>query len=275
MIFGGALCYVDRVKRFGIAVLFLIAALPGAALAAGDPSRGFQPVQGTGLFAVFGAGTVREGGYVLEPGIEIIKDPDIQRLAFRAGYGVTSNVDVGLNFSLADAEPGNGVEDLSVGGRYRFLDEGRWGPSGAVVLAFSIPIGEDTKGLGSGEFESMGMLALSKRIGPFTGYFNLGYNLVFSKDVDDQVLYAGGLDFRAASRLVLMTEIYGRTSREAGKDSLVEARLGYRATLDPWVTNTVGLGFGLDSAEPEYRIMVLFTFAMPRAEPDLIRVRQP
>lgn len=253
---------------FAIITLFLI---PVSVFAAGDAPRGYQPVQGTGIFSVFSTGTLGQGRWSLETGAEIVKDPDVERLPVRAAYGVANKLDVGMNLSAASVEGGDGLEDLSLGVKYRFLDQGRYGPSAALILALSLPTGEEVKNLGSGAFESEAVFVASRRVGPFTGHFNLGYNIIYSSDNDDELIAAGGLDFSASKNVVLLSEIYFKSSRNPLSSSLLEARLGYRARLSESISSSVGLGFGLDSREPEYRVMVLFTFNYPR-DSEIIRM---
>ncbi len=252
--------------------LVFIHAIP--AWSAADPPKGYQPVQTTGVFSVFSAKTTLADRIVIEPGLEIVKEPDVQRFSFRAVYGITGNTEAGISLSGGSREGEDGMEDVSFGIRHRFIDEGQYGPAAAALLAVSLPAGDETKGFGSGNLETEALIIASKRIGPFTGYFNMGYNIIYGSDKNNEFILAGGLDFSAAKRLVLLAELYGKTSRDSDKINLIEARVGYRTILAKSISNTVGLGFGLNSREPDYRLMILFTLGYPQQNgQSLIRVQ--
>ncbi len=245
------------------------------AWSAADPPKGYQPVQTTGVFSVFSTKTTIANHFDIEPGLEIVKGPDVKRFSLRAAYGITKNTEAGISLSGGSRKNEDGMEDISLGIRHRFIDEGRYGPAAAALLAVSLPTGDESAGFGSGNLETEALVIVSKRIGPFTGHFNLGYNVIYDTDKDNELILAGGLDFSAAKRLVLLAELYGKTSRDQNSIDLLEARFGYRTILAESITNTVGLGFGLNSREPDYRLMILFTLGYPQQGDDrpLIRIR--
>lgn len=219
---------------------------------------------------MFTTKTVAGSAVVLEPGIELVREPDIERVTLRAAYGISRSTDASLSASARRSAAADGAEDVGIGIRHRFSEEGKFGPSAAFLLAASLPAGSESRGTGSGTIETEAMLITSKRIGPFTGHLNLGYNVFLSGKHENEIIYGGALDFSAARRIVLLAEIHGRKAQ--GED-ILEATIGYRNFLTESVSNTIGIGWGLGSREPEYRITVLFTLGPAREPSQLIHIR--
>jgi len=242
------------------------------AFAEDDLTEGYKPLQTTGLFSVFSTRTLDAETVTVEPGFELVSGPDVRRIRLNLGYGIQENLDLGLSSSASETDDHEGFEDVAFGLRYRFLEEIRFGPSAAILLTLSLPLGNEDEGFGSGNVETAGLLVVSKRIGPFTGHGNVGYNIAHVSDKNDEFTLAGGVEFSAARRLKLLAEIYGKTSRER---DLYEIRFGYRSILAQGLVNTVGLGYGTNDREIDYRLMVVFSFTYPQGEEPVIRVPNP
>lgn len=237
---------------------------------ANDSSGGLHPVQDAGVFSVFTTKTVAESAFVIEPGIELVREPDVERIKLNVAYGISRSTDAMLTASARRSPVGDGTEDVGIGIRHRFSEEGKFGPSAAFLLAASMPTGSESRGTGSGSIETEAMLITSKRVGPFTGHLNLGYNAILSGKSRNEFIYGGALDFSAAKRIVLLAEIHGRSAQ--GDDTL-EASLGYRNYLSDSISNTIGIGWGLGNREPEYRITVLFTLGPAKEPSQLIHIK--
>lgn len=94
--------------------------------------------------------TIRPGHYQFELGTEIGKFPgsremNIPNLVFRTGLNRSSELRLGFNFLYADSVLNGGnanVMFLSVGGKYRFVQEDGWRPAIAVQPEVSLRFGE-------------------------------------------------------------------------------------------------------------------------------------
>ena len=246
-----------------------IFASSGVAFASDSPG-GLRPVQEVGIFPIFTTKTVAESAFVLEPGIELVREPDIERISLRAAYGISRSTDASFSASARRSPAGDGAEDVGIGIRHRFSEEGKFGPSAAFLIAASLPAGKESRGTGSGSVETEAILITSKRVGPFTGHLNLGYNVILSGKSNNELIYGGALDFSAAKRIVLLAEIHGRSVQG---DDILEASLGYKNYLSDSISNTIGIGWGLGNREPEYRITVLFTLGPAKEPSQLIHVK--
>ena len=244
--------------------------LPAVCFSAEDDlTEGYKPLQPTGIFSVFSTRTLDTGKVTVEPGFEVVSDPDVRRLRLNLGYGIRDNADLGLSGSASETDEHQGFEDVAFGLRYRFLEEVMFGPSAALLVTLSLPLGDEDEGFGSGNLETEGLVAVSKRVGPFTGHANIGYNVVHVSEDMDELILAGGIEFSAARSLKLVAEFYGKTSRER---DLYEVRFGYRSVLSSGLINTVGFGYGTNDRDIDYRLMILFSYAYPQREEQVIRV---
>lgn len=96
-------------------------------------------------------------------------------------YGVIDPVDIVLSvpyqfWSLEDPESkeqGNGISDVGVEVKWRFYE--KEGLSLALKPGFTIPTGDEKKGLGTGRVTAYLYFIASKEIGPWAIHMNLGY----------------------------------------------------------------------------------------------------
>jgi len=96
-------------------------------------------------------------------------------------YGVIEPVDIVLSvpyqfWSLEDSgskEKGNGISDVGVEVKWRFYE--KEGVGFALKPGFTIPTGDEKKGLGTGRVTAYLYFIASKEIGPWAIHMNLGY----------------------------------------------------------------------------------------------------
>ena len=148
------------------------------------------PINGTAGFVVPGANQLPGGdfsvglGYLGQQSVcqqeEGIFDQNTLFLAL--GYSITERLQLSLQvpYTWYEADKsnfdGSGVDDLSFGLGYRFLDEAGWRPALSVIGYLIAPTAERSEGLGTNEWGGGVALAATKTItGPLSAFGSAGY----------------------------------------------------------------------------------------------------
>jgi hypothetical protein len=96
-------------------------------------------------------------------------------------YGISDPVDLSVTIPYqfwrsedsGSRSKGDGISDIAIEVKWRFYE--REGLSFAVKPGFTIPTGDDEKGLGTGRVTSYLYLIATKEAGPWAVHMNLGY----------------------------------------------------------------------------------------------------
>ena len=223
--------------------------------------QGLQPLEPNGVFSTFSAESCSKGKAAFSVGAEVSREPDFYRFTFKSSFGILDNLEMLATVPYVTGyDPGDGFEDISIGLKHRFFDEGKYGPSLAYVLNGSLPSGPDQ--LSTDGQIGLGLI-MSKRVGPVNGHVNLFYSIPGESRLDEQVSLLAGLDFAAAYNFKLLAELYVRQSYNANTVDLIEGRLGYRIQTTDFIYTTVGVGYDFKNRNPEYRILFSVTFLYP------------
>ena len=170
------------------------------------------PINGTAGFVVPGANTLPGGdlsiglGYLGQEAVCQQEDGvfDQNSLFLALGYGLTERLQLSFQvpYTWYEADKadfsGDGLDDLSFGLSYRFLDEAGWRPALSVVGYGVAPTAERKEGLGTNEWGAGAVLAASKKIvGPLSAFASAGYqyNGRGGAQVDDQFVSGLGLEY--------------------------------------------------------------------------------
>lgn len=225
--------------------------------------KGLQPVAPYGVFSTFSADSPEKGKSAFGVGAEKSREPDFYRYIFQYAYGITDHAEfiatVPYVYELEGTQ--SGFEDIALGIKHRFIDEGRYTPSIAYVLNGSIEADDKD------EFSTNGRtgagLVFSKRIGPVSGHANIFYENPVSNKLKDEISCAAGFDFSAAHNFKILGEIYGRKSHYSSKVDQLEGRFGYRFMTTDYIYTTIGAGFDFKNRHPEYRVLLSVTALFP------------
>jgi hypothetical protein len=222
---------------------------------------GLKPVDPYGIFSTFSAESISRGKAAFSAGTEISIDPDFYKFIFKGALGITDNIELNVTAPyVLGADSIDGFEDIAIGIKHRFFEEGKYGPSLAYLLNASVPSGRD-------EFSTDGRLGIglivSKRVGPINGHLNFFYENPCGGKFDDEISFLAGLDFAAAHNFKILCELYCKTSHNSGKIDTIEGRIGYRVKTTDFIYTTFGVGFDLKNRTPETRIMFSVTFLSP------------
>lgn len=231
--------------------------------------EGLQPLSPYGVFSTFSAESLPSGKSGLEVGFERSLKPDFYRITNQFGYGFTDSIEFDITVPyVIGYNSVSGFEDMSIGLKHRFFDEGKYGPSVAYLLTASLNSGRSdfsTEGsVGAG-------IIVTKRVGPVTGHLNLLFSHPLSNSLSDEVTFAAGLDFAAANNFKVLAELYSEKNY-SGRVDRIEPRFGYRIVSAENLFTTVGVGFDLKDRRPEYRLLLSLSYIFPSEQKKIKKV---
>jgi hypothetical protein len=255
-------------KKSFLAFFFLLVFLTGRADA--FELKGLLPTDPYGVFSTFSTESFARGKGAFSVGAEMSVDPDLYRFIAKSAFGLSDRVEVILcapyNFGR---ETPDGFEDLALGVKHRFFEEGKYGPSLAYVITASLPSGHEelsTDGRYGAGF------VISKRVGPVNGHANVFYIEPGRGSLREEITFLAGLDFAAAHNFKLLAEMMVRKSHFSGKVDTAEGRFGYRIRTADYIYTSFGAGFDFKNRSPETRIMFTVTFLSPKEKVKLRKI---
>jgi hypothetical protein len=221
---------------------------------------GLQPVAPDGVFSTFSSESRPANKASIELSLEQSWEPNFRRVQLRGAYGLSDHFEVLITIPYVIDYLGSvdGVEDVALGFKHRFYDEGKYGPSLAYIITASIPSGHHE--FTSGGRTGIGFI-LSKRLGPFRGNFNIFYTHPGKGGLQDEVLFASGIEFSARHDSDILAEFLARKKHFSDDYDQLEARFGYRLKTSDFIYTTIGVGTDFKARSPEYRLMLSFSFA--------------
>lgn len=223
---------------------------------------GIQPLAPHGVFSTFSAESLRKNMSSFEITAERSSEPDFYRFSLKTAYGISDKLEFNLTvpYTYHYLDKKNGLEDIAVGFKYRFYDEGKYGPSLAYLINASIPSGDNE--ISSEGRVGVGLIA-SKRVGPFNGHLNLFYEKAGTARLKDEISMLGGIEFSAAHNFKILSEIIFKKSHFTHKYNQIEARFGYRIKTTEYIYTTFGAGLDIKNRSPEYRIFMSVNLTTP------------
>ncbi len=248
-------------------LVLLVALLPGRSYA--FDVLGLQPVAPNGVFSTFTTDSVPKNKWAVEIGVEKSREPTFTRFDLRAAYGITNSLefDISVPYVYHFSDTTDGIEDVAIGFKHRFYDEGKYGPSLAYVIDASIPSGRE-------EFSTHGRFGagfiVSKRVGPFEGHVNVFYEKPGAGRLNDEISFLGGIEFSASHSFKVLGELIVRKGHSSNEYDQLEPRFGYRLKTGDSFYTTVGVGGDFKRRTPEYRVMLSVSY-MPTREKKVIK----
>jgi peptidoglycan-associated lipoprotein len=240
------------------------------------------PINGTAGFTVAGANTLAGGdlliglGYLGQQAVCQQQEGvfDQNTLFLQLGYGITERIQLSLQvpYTWYEADKsnfdGNGVDDLSFGLSYRFLDEAGWRPALAVVGYGVAPTAERKEGLGTNEWSFGAALTASKTIvGPLSAFASAGYqyNGRGAAKVEDQFVSGLGLEYAITPHISLVAEGTANTNwrddQDRHSDWIAGMNGGVRLRFGNFVISLAGRkGFTNDA--PDWGAFALVSYQM-------------
>lgn len=260
---------MKRLYFFLLSILFLIFLISNKSYA--FDIIGLQPIAPNGVFSTFSAESLPKNKSSFEIGAEKSREPDFYRFTLKGAYGISDtkefNVMIPYVYNFLDSF--DGLEDISIGFKHRFYDEGKYGPSLAYLINASIPTGRDE--LSSNGRFGIGFI-VSKRVGPFKGHLNLFYEKLGTGRLKDEISLSGGIEFSAAHNFKLLGEILAKKSHYSNEYNQIETRFGYRIKTTDYIYTTIGAGFDFKNRSPEYRVMLSVSFTTPHEKKKIKKI---
>ncbi len=147
-----------------------------------------------------------------------------------ANYGALPGLQLHIIAPLAYAHPNDGpwfygVGDIELGAKFRFIDENKWMPMVGTFPQFELPVGSESKGLGTGHLHVLIPLWLQKSLGPWTTYGGGGY-WRNPGDGNRNFWYVGWLMQRRLSIAALGTEVFYTTPDQVGGPANLRFNVG-------------------------------------------------
>ncbi|MCX8069178.1 MAG: hypothetical protein N2738_01605 [Thermodesulfovibrionales bacterium] len=252
-----------------IVFLLLIIFLP--TISHGEDIKGLQPFQPFGVFSTFSADSLQKKELGLSVSLERSKAPDFYRITVQGAYAFTNDKEIHLNlpYFLKYEQDIYGFEDLTVGFKHRVIDEGKFNPAIAYIVAAS-------PGLGRSDFSTDGRIGggfiATKKIGPFKGHANLIFYQPFKSGLNREYLLNLGAELAITHSSKVLAELIGRKNYYINRLDLLEWRLGFRQETFDNVFTTVGAGFDIKDRKPDYRFLFSLSFVIPTEKKQIQRI---
>jgi hypothetical protein len=252
-------------------IFLIIAILLFSGESFGFDVSGLQPVAPNGIFSTFSAESLPKNKVAVETGFEKSKDPNFYRFSLKGAFGISDSVEFNLTvpYIYNFATTIDGMEDIAIGFKHRFYNEGKYGPSLAYVINASLNNGRD-------EFSTQGRygigLIMSKRVGPFEGHVNFFYERPGSGSLREEITFLGGIELSAAHNFKMLGELLVRKSHFSNEFDQVEARFGYRIKTTDFLYTTLGIGTDLNKRSPEYRILISISYTSPQEKKEIKKI---
>jgi hypothetical protein len=146
-------------------------------------------------------------------------------------YGALPGLQLHVIAPLAYARPNGGptfygVGDIELGAKFRFIDENAWVPMVGTFPMFELPVGAESKGLGTGHVHVLIPLWLQKSFGPWTAYGGGGYWRNPGQGNRDFWYIGWLLQRRLSRRAALGTEVFYTTPDQVGGEANLRFNVG-------------------------------------------------
>jgi hypothetical protein len=126
-----------------------------------------------------------------------------------------------------------GAGDVELGAKLRFVDEGPWTPMVGTFPMFELPVGNASKGLGTGHLHVLVPLWLQKSFGPWTTYGGGGYWRNPGEDNRDFWYLGWLIQRRLTEGAALGTEVFYTTPDQVGAKANLRFNVGLVLDLSP------------------------------------------
>ena len=184
-------------------------------------------------------------------------------------YGVSDRQE--LTFEIAGLSKGHyGINDAVVGTKYVFLKESVQRPGIAGSFELKLPTGDESRGLGSGEFDYDLRLRAQKTWSWFTGIGNVGYTFVTDPEfggvttsTENVWLLTFGQEYQVGRQTKLLSELYFVSREEPSGHNRFAANVGFKHKLRNNLTVHAAIGKSVRESNrggPDLRVYVGFKY---------------
>jgi hypothetical protein len=157
----------------------------------------------------------------------------------------------------------SGLGDILFKVQYRLLEEQAVLPEISPYLKIKFPTADDSRGLGTGEFdETLGVDFSKTFFERLVGYVSLAYTFIGSpagEDLRDSFGWSLGAAYRVTQPWSVFTFLEGATAISPGEADPLEILFGAEYKLTKALKLTGSVGKGLSNGSPDYEISGGFT----------------
>jgi len=153
-------------------------------------------------------------------------------------YGLTDRQELTFEIAGLSVDHEYGINDAVVGTKFVFLKETEKRPGIAGSFELKLPTGDESRGLGSGEFDYDLRLRTQKTWSWFTAIGNVGYTFVtdpefggVTQSAENVWLLTFGQEWQVAKRTKLLSELYFVSREEPGEPNRLAANIGFKHKL--------------------------------------------
>ena len=153
-------------------------------------------------------------------------------------YGLTERMELTFETAGLNSDQEYGLSDSVIGTKYVFLKETGKRPGVAGSFELKLPTGDESRGLGSGEFDYDLRLRAQKTWGWFTAIGNLGYTIVSDPEyggvttsAENVWLVTFAQEYQVAKKTKLLSEIYFVSREAPGDPNRLAANIGFKHKL--------------------------------------------
>ena len=164
-------------------------------------------------------------------------------------YGLTDRQELTLEIAGLSKDHEYGINDAVIGTKFLFLRETERRPGIAGSFELKLPTGDESRGLGSGEFDYDLRLRAQKTWGWFTAIGNVGYTFVTDPEFggvtassENVWLLTFAQEYQVAKRTKLLSEIYFVSREEPSAPNRLAANIGFKHKLRDSLTVHAAIG---------------------------------
>lgn len=181
-------------------------------------------------------------------------------------YGISDRQELTLETAGLSKDGHYGLSDSTVGTKYIFFKETPQYPGIAGSFELKLPTGNESRGLGTGEFDYDLRMRAQKTWGWFTAIGNVGYTIVtdpefggVTTNTENVWLLTFAQEYKVAERTKLLSEIYFISREEAGDPNQLAANVGFKHKLHEDLTIHAAIGKSVREGNrggPDVRVYV-------------------
>jgi hypothetical protein len=153
-------------------------------------------------------------------------------------YGISDRQEISFATAAVSKDGHHGIRDSVIGTKYVFLKETDTLPGIAASFELKLPTGDESRGLGSGEFDCDLRLRTQKTWGWFTGIGNVGYTVLTDPEfggvttlTENVWLLSFAQEWKVTERTKLLSEIYFVSREEPDAPNRFAANVGFKHHL--------------------------------------------
>ena len=179
-------------------------------------------------------------------------------------YGLSDRQELTFETAGLSKDGQYGLNDSVLGTKFVFLKETERRPGIAGSFELKLPTGDESRGLGTGEFDYDLRLRAQKMWGWFTAIGNAGYTFVTDPEfggakisTENVWLLTLGQEYQIARRTKLLSELYFVSREEPGAPNRLAANIGFKHKLRDNLTVHAAAGKSVREANrggPDLRV---------------------